>query len=61
MTESIFLLFYIFIISIFTFVDPIFSAYSPGLVTAGGSSSCLRDISAAGGALTVLLPGPGGG
>ena len=40
-------------------MDLLFSVYSPGLVTVGGSSSCLRDISAAGGALTVLLPGPG--
>ena len=41
-------------------MDPLFCAYSPGLVTAGGSSSsCLRDLSAAGGALTVLLPGTG--
>ena len=43
-------------------MDLLFSAYSPGLVTAGGSSSsCSRDISAAGGVLTVLLPGTGGG
>ena len=40
-------------------MDPLFCVYSPGLVTAGGSSSCSRDLSAAGGALTVLLPGTG--
>ena len=43
-------------------MDPLFCAYSPGLVTAGGSSSsCLQDISAAGGVLTVLLAGCQGG
>ena len=47
-----------FIIFIFTFVDPLFSAYSPGLVTA--AASCLRG-GGGGGALTVLLPGTGGG